>query len=90
MGTPSTAVREISILKQLQHPNIVQLHDVFHTETNLTLVSGFVVFCICLVFCWGLDFACWLREVFFFPHACNFTDVNLYKLFIARYCTAGI
>jgi cyclin-dependent kinase len=41
-GTPSTAVREISILKQLQHPNIVQLHDVIHTETSLTLVFEYL------------------------------------------------
>ena len=41
-GTPSTAVREISILKQLQHPNIVQLLDVLHTETTLTLVFEYM------------------------------------------------
>jgi len=41
-GTPSTAVREISILKQLQHPNIVQLHEVIHTETSLTLVFEYL------------------------------------------------
>ena len=41
-GTPSTAVREISILKQLQHPNIVRLHDVIHTETSLTLVFEYL------------------------------------------------
>lgn len=41
-GTPSTAVREISILKQLQHPNIVQLLDVIHTETSLTLVFEYL------------------------------------------------
>jgi len=37
-GIPSTAIREISILKELQDPNIVRLHDVVHTEKKLTLV----------------------------------------------------
>mmetsp|Transcript_1775 Transcript_1775/g.5028 ORF Transcript_1775/g.5028 Transcript_1775/m.5028 type:complete len:303 (+) Transcript_1775:72-980(+) len=40
-GIPSTAIREISILKELQHPNIVRLHDVIHTEKKLTLVFEF-------------------------------------------------
>jgi cyclin-dependent kinase len=37
-GIPSTAIREISILKELQDPNIVRLHDVVHTEKKFTLV----------------------------------------------------
>jgi len=37
-GIPSTAIREISLLKELQHPNIVKLHDVLHTENKLILV----------------------------------------------------
>lgn len=41
-GTPSTAVREISILKQLQHQNIVQLQDVIQTDTSLTLVFEYL------------------------------------------------
>src|SRR6185437_12608413 len=41
-GTPSTAVREISILKQLQHPNIVHLHEIIHTESSLTLVFEYL------------------------------------------------
>jgi cyclin-dependent kinase len=41
-GIPSTAIREISLLKQLQHPNIVRLYDVVHTEKRLTLVFEFL------------------------------------------------
>jgi len=41
-GIPSTAIRETSLLKELQHPNIVRLHDVLHTERKLTLVFEFL------------------------------------------------
>lgn len=37
-GTPSTAIREISLMKELKHTNIVRLHDVIHTETKLVLI----------------------------------------------------
>ncbi|KAF7319886.1 Protein kinase domain-containing protein [Mycena kentingensis (nom. inval.)] len=40
-GTPSTAIREISLMKELKHVNIVRLHDVMHTETRLILVFEF-------------------------------------------------
>ena len=33
-GIPSTSIREISILKQLHHPNIVNLLDLIHGEKN--------------------------------------------------------
>ncbi|CAI4219489.1 unnamed protein product [Parascedosporium putredinis] len=36
-GTPSTAIREISLMKELKHENIVALHDVIHTENKLML-----------------------------------------------------
>ncbi|KAK9378382.1 kinase-like domain-containing protein [Kockiozyma suomiensis] len=37
-GTPSTAIREISLMKELKHENIVALYDVIHTENKLNLV----------------------------------------------------
>lgn len=37
-GVPCTAIREISLLKELKHANIVRLYDVLHTEKKLTLV----------------------------------------------------
>ncbi|EIM81748.1 Pkinase-domain-containing protein [Stereum hirsutum FP-91666 SS1] len=37
-GTPSTAIREISLMKELKHINVLRLHDVIHTETKLVLI----------------------------------------------------
>ena len=37
-GTPSTAIREIALLKELNQLNIVNLIDVIHTSSKLTLV----------------------------------------------------
>jgi len=41
-GIPSTALREISILKSLQHENIVQLHNVVQEKGVLCLVFEFL------------------------------------------------
>jgi len=41
-GAPCTAIREVSLLKDLKHANIVTLHDIVHTEKSLTLVFEFV------------------------------------------------
>ncbi|XP_022053137.1 cyclin-dependent kinase 2 [Acanthochromis polyacanthus] len=41
-GVPSTAIREISLLKELSHPNIVKLRDVIHTDSKLYLVFEFL------------------------------------------------
>lgn len=41
-GIPSTTLREISTLRQLKHPNIVELSDVIHSDGRLYLVFEFV------------------------------------------------
>ena len=37
-GTPSTSIREIALLKELKHPNIIHLLDVINTANKLVLV----------------------------------------------------
>lgn len=41
-GMPCTAIREISLLKELRHTNILRLYDVIHTEKKLTLVFEYM------------------------------------------------
>ncbi|XP_065014549.1 cell division control protein 2 homolog isoform X3 [Musa acuminata AAA Group] len=41
-GVPSTAIREISLLKEMQHCNIVRLHDVVHSEKRIYLVFEYL------------------------------------------------
>ncbi|KAK4340774.1 hypothetical protein RND71_039275 [Anisodus tanguticus] len=41
-GVPSTAIREISLLKEMQHANIVRLQDVVHSEKRLYLVFEYL------------------------------------------------
>ncbi|XP_071954349.1 cyclin-dependent kinase 1-like [Antedon mediterranea] len=41
-GVPSTAIREISLLKELDHPNIVTLQDILMQECKLYLVFEFL------------------------------------------------
>ena len=41
-GIPSTAIREISLLKELNHINIVKLYEVLHSVKKLTLVFEYV------------------------------------------------
>lgn len=50
-GAPCTAIREVSLLKDLKHNNIVTLHDIIHTPKSLTLVFEYLV--------------CWLVKCFF-------------------------
>mmetsp|Transcript_2633 Transcript_2633/g.8220 ORF Transcript_2633/g.8220 Transcript_2633/m.8220 type:complete len:313 (+) Transcript_2633:231-1169(+) len=41
-GVPATAIREISLLKELTHPNIVALHDVVYVHSKLYLAFEFL------------------------------------------------
>jgi cyclin-dependent kinase 2 len=42
-GVPCTAIREVSLLKELSyHPNVVKLHDVIHYDKKLYLVFEFL------------------------------------------------
>ncbi|OAX83378.1 CMGC/CDK protein kinase [Emergomyces africanus] len=41
-GTPSTAIREISLMKELKHENILSLYDIIHAENKLMLVFEFM------------------------------------------------
>jgi len=41
-GVPSTAIREISLLKELPHPNIVTLYNVVHEDNKLYLVFEYL------------------------------------------------
>ncbi|XP_034472350.1 cyclin-dependent kinase 1 [Drosophila innubila] len=41
-GVPSTAIREISLLKELKHPNIVCLEDVLMEESRIYLIFEFL------------------------------------------------
>ncbi|VVC40197.1 Hypothetical protein CINCED_3A017883 [Cinara cedri] len=41
-GVPSTAMREISLLKEINHENVVKLHDVIMSDNKLFLVFEFM------------------------------------------------
>lgn len=43
-GVPATAIREISLLKELQHPYIVRLEDVLMEESRYKRITfGFII-----------------------------------------------
>lgn len=41
-GFPSTAIREIGLLKKLVHPRIVRLEEIIHSTTRLVIVLEYV------------------------------------------------
>ncbi|XP_064953701.1 cell division control protein 2 homolog isoform X2 [Musa acuminata AAA Group] len=42
LGVPGTAIREVSLLKEMKHDNIVRLHDVVHSEKSIYLVFEYM------------------------------------------------
>jgi len=43
-GVPSTAIREISLLKGIKHPNVVELKEVIYQDDNLYLIFEYCEF----------------------------------------------
>lgn len=41
-GVPGTAIREVSLLKECDHPNVIKLHEVFSNPSALYLVFEFL------------------------------------------------
>jgi len=41
-GVPGTAIREVSLLKECDHPNVIKLHEVFSNASALYLVFEFL------------------------------------------------
>eukprot|EP01062_Namystynia_karyoxenos_P025406 TRINITY_DN1999_c0_g2_i1.p2 TRINITY_DN1999_c0_g2~~TRINITY_DN1999_c0_g2_i1.p2 ORF type:complete len:363 (+),score=140.34 TRINITY_DN1999_c0_g2_i1:116-1090(+) len=41
-GVPSTAIREMAVLRDLEHPNIVRLMDVVSSQNKLTLIFEYL------------------------------------------------
>lgn len=41
-GVPSTTIREISVLREIEHPNVVQLKDVIMLPSKMYLVFEYL------------------------------------------------
>ena len=41
-GVPSTAIREISLMKEVQHPNVVKIRDIVHDESRLYMIMDYL------------------------------------------------
>lgn len=41
-GVPSTCMREVALLRELDHPNIVKLYDIIHSGKRLFMIFEFV------------------------------------------------
>lgn len=75
-GVPFTAIREVSLLKQLKHCNIITLHDIIYTSKTLTLVFEYV----------DRDLSRYMDEC---DHKINLNNVRIYLFQLLRalkYC----
>lgn len=75
-GVPFTAIREVSLLKQLRHCNIITLHDLIYSRKTLTLVFEFV----------DRDLSRYMDEC---DHRINLTNIRLFLFQLLRalkYC----
>jgi len=75
-GVPFTAIREISLLKELKHNNIITLHDIIYSRKTLTLVFEFV----------DRDLSRYMEEC---DHKINVNNVKLFLFQLLRgldYC----
>mmetsp|Transcript_39558 Transcript_39558/g.54928 ORF Transcript_39558/g.54928 Transcript_39558/m.54928 type:complete len:323 (-) Transcript_39558:208-1176(-) len=66
-GVPSTAIREIALLRELQHENVIRLRDVIHSRSHLYLVFDYL----------DLDLKHFMDD---FPLVCS--DKNVVKLYV--------
>ena len=41
-GVPSTAIREIALLKSLKHPNIVEIKEIIYEDEKLHIVFEYL------------------------------------------------
>ncbi|CAD6884560.1 unnamed protein product [Tilletia controversa] len=78
-GVPSTAIREISLLKETQDDNIVRLYDVIHQDSTLYLVFEFL----------DLDLKAYMEKVSSNPEGMNADIVRKFAWQLMRgiyYC----
>lgn len=46
-GFPITAIREIKLLKNLSHPNVINLKEIVRSQSELPLLSTLLLECLC-------------------------------------------
>ena len=73
-GIPSSALREISILRNLRHENIIKILDVVATETKLYLVLEYMDF----------DLQVFIEKITQDPKIINYTNEEMIKIILKQ------